>query len=128
MMLLQPLKLAREKLGLADDCSEEVLRRAYRKGILEHPPDRDPDGFRAIREAYELLRNPVRPMRERLRHPLPLTSPAEMTETGPSVSTRTLTELVRVLAADWDTEAWLTEFENSKQQPVRKARDRNANQ
>ncbi len=121
MMLLQRLKLARERLGLADDCSENALRNAYRKGVLEHPPDRNPDGFRAIREAYELLRNPVRPMRERLRHPLPLMSPPQTTESGPSASTRTLTELVRVLAAEWDTEAWLTEFENPKQQAARKA-------
>jgi|SRR6478735_464136 len=43
----------------ASECqtlSAEALKRAYLKKVRVHPPERDPQGFQRVREAYELLR------------------------------------------------------------------------
>jgi curved DNA-binding protein CbpA len=42
-------------LGLAPGASPDDLRDAYRRGVLAHPPERDPDGFRRVSEAYRRL-------------------------------------------------------------------------
>lgn len=47
-----------EELGLAPRPSERELKRAYRARTAAHPPDRDPEAFQRIREAYELLARP----------------------------------------------------------------------
>ncbi|HYP98052.1 MAG TPA: J domain-containing protein [Polyangiaceae bacterium] len=36
--------------------SADALKRAYLKKVRAHPPERDPEGFRRVREAYEFLR------------------------------------------------------------------------
>lgn len=46
---------ARELLGVDEKVSADALRRAYLRRIKQHPPERDPEGFRALREAYECL-------------------------------------------------------------------------
>ena len=48
---------AMQQLGLVADAAPTrlELKRAYLRRLREHPPERDPDGFRALREAYELL-------------------------------------------------------------------------
>jgi hypothetical protein len=45
------------ELGLVAPASAEAIRRAYLRSVRKHPPERDADGFRRVREAYELLRN-----------------------------------------------------------------------
>jgi curved DNA-binding protein CbpA len=47
-------------LGVAVDGDEPQVRAAYVRRVVDHPPDVDPDGFERVREAYELLRDPVR--------------------------------------------------------------------
>ena len=47
-------------LGVAEDAPLEELRAAYLRAVREHPPDRDPDAFEAIRDAYEAMRDPLR--------------------------------------------------------------------
>jgi hypothetical protein len=42
-------------LGLTRPTSADTIRRAYLKGVRAHSPERDPDGFREVRAAYELL-------------------------------------------------------------------------
>jgi curved DNA-binding protein CbpA len=53
------LRESRQLLGL--DCCElepARIKQAYRTALRQHPPDRDPDGFRRVRRAYETLSNP----------------------------------------------------------------------
>ena len=56
----------REVLGLNQDAGEEEIRTAYVRKVKEHPPDRSPDEFERIRDAYESLRDPRRRMHDRL--------------------------------------------------------------
>ena len=53
-------------LGLSPDSTDDTIRRQYLTLIRTHSPERDPDRFAEIREAYEKLRDPV----VRLRHQL----------------------------------------------------------
>jgi curved DNA-binding protein CbpA len=47
-------------MGLAPTATEQEIRRAYFRLVREHPPERDPDQFKRIRAAYEILRDPAR--------------------------------------------------------------------
>jgi hypothetical protein len=49
---------ATQVLGLAENASDEEIRTAYLKKVKEHPPDRDPEQFERVRDAYETLRDP----------------------------------------------------------------------
>lgn len=53
-------------LGISIHASEEEVRSAYMKKVKEHPPDRAPEEFERIRDAYEILRDPRRRMRDLL--------------------------------------------------------------
>jgi len=44
-------------LGLKRGASHEEIRRAYFRQVREHPPETDPETFKAIRAAYEQLRS-----------------------------------------------------------------------
>jgi curved DNA-binding protein CbpA len=55
-----------EILGIAQGASETEIRSRYLELVREHPPDRDPERFAAVREAYEQLRDPVTRMRTAL--------------------------------------------------------------
>ncbi len=50
---------AREVLGVDADADARAIRRAYRKKVAAHPPDRDPETFQRIRRAFECLTDPV---------------------------------------------------------------------
>jgi curved DNA-binding protein CbpA len=56
----------REVLGVSQDAGEEEIRAAYVRKVKEHPPDRSPEQFERIRDAYDNLRDPRRRMREAL--------------------------------------------------------------
>ena len=45
-------------LGVAPDSGPEEIRRAYLKKIKAYPPDRAPQEFERIRDAYEILSDP----------------------------------------------------------------------
>ena len=55
-----------EILGISPDASDDDIRAAYLARVRECPPDRSPDQFEKIRNAYEKLRDP----RARIRHRL----------------------------------------------------------
>lgn len=44
-------------LGLKRGAGHEEIRRAYFQKVREHPPETDPEVFKAIRAAYEQLRS-----------------------------------------------------------------------
>jgi curved DNA-binding protein CbpA len=39
------------------NATDETVRKAYMEAIRRHPPDRDPEAFERIRNAYELIDN-----------------------------------------------------------------------
>ncbi len=47
-------------LGLVPEADEGQVRRAYSQAVRRCPPETDAPGFTRIRQAYELLRDPVR--------------------------------------------------------------------
>jgi len=49
-----------EILGVASNATNEEIRASYLKKVKEHPPERSPEAFERIRDAYELLRDPRR--------------------------------------------------------------------
>ena len=53
-------------LGISQDATDEDIRAAYLLKVREHPPDRSPEQFEKIRDAYEILRDPRRRLRHRL--------------------------------------------------------------
>lgn len=55
---------ASEVLGIRLNATDEEIRTAYLEKVKEHPPDRSPEEFERIRDAYETLRDPRRRMRE----------------------------------------------------------------
>ena len=57
---------ALEILGVSDGAGEEEIRAAYLRKVKEHPPERSPEEFEKIRDAYEKLRNPRQRMRAML--------------------------------------------------------------
>ncbi|MGM0426588.1 MAG: J domain-containing protein [Thermodesulfobacteriota bacterium] len=49
-------------LGVSEDAEKADIRRAYLKKIKAYPPDRHPEMFEKIRDAYELLLDPRKRM------------------------------------------------------------------
>ncbi len=47
-------------LGVIEGSGGEEIRSAYLKKIKEYPPDKFPEEFERIRDAYEILKNPRR--------------------------------------------------------------------
>jgi tetratricopeptide (TPR) repeat protein len=47
-----------ERLGLERDATIEQVKQAYRNLVRQYPPERAPEEFKRIREAYEALGNP----------------------------------------------------------------------
>ncbi len=46
-----------EVFGVSPDADDATIRRAYLRLLRLHPPERDPDGFRRIRAAFEAVRS-----------------------------------------------------------------------
>ena len=53
-------------LGVSADASDAEIRAAYLRKVVEHPPDRSPEQFERIRDAYEVLRDPYRRIEQAL--------------------------------------------------------------
>src|SRR3982750_1211291 len=47
-------------LGVNLEADDKEIRAAYLRKVKEFPPDRSPEEFERIRDAYELLRDPRR--------------------------------------------------------------------
>ncbi|MFB6230482.1 MAG: DnaJ domain-containing protein [Salinibacter sp.] len=48
-----------EVLGVSDDASQSEIEKAFYQKVREHPPEQDQEGHERIREAYDVLSNPV---------------------------------------------------------------------
>ena len=46
-------------LGVDRQSDDAAIRRRYLELVRQYPPDREPERFAAIRQAYEQLRDPV---------------------------------------------------------------------
>jgi curved DNA-binding protein CbpA len=44
-------------LGIPRNASPEAVKKAYFSLIRKHPPEKDPQGFKLIRQAYDSLRD-----------------------------------------------------------------------
>ena len=53
-------------LGVSPDVDEAALRQRYLELVRRNPPEKCPREFAEIREAYELLRDPVRRLEQQL--------------------------------------------------------------
>lgn len=75
MSLFRPFIEACATLGVTPEDDAAAVKRAYRKLALAHPPDTDPEGFRRVRDAYELLSDPGARVNELLLRPEPMVDP-----------------------------------------------------
>ena len=50
----------RKVLEVSPEATEDEIRAAYLRKVEEFPPERSPEQFEAIRDAYEALRDPQR--------------------------------------------------------------------
>jgi hypothetical protein len=108
MSLTTPFAEARSALGL-DPAEQDaaVIKRAYRRAVGEHPPDVDPDAFRRIRDAYELLRDPWARAQDVLFRPLPqVPPPGPPAEPPPAPRGATAVALLRLAVMRADPDTW----------------------
>ena len=56
----------RQVLGISAEAGDEEIRAAYLRKVKEYPPDRAPQQFERVRDAYETLRDPRRRTRQLL--------------------------------------------------------------
>jgi curved DNA-binding protein CbpA len=54
-----PAKNPYEILGISREASPGEIRKAYLKKLRLSPPERDPEGFKAVKHAYTLLQDAV---------------------------------------------------------------------
>jgi curved DNA-binding protein CbpA len=108
MSVITPFEEARAALGLGDEEDDAAaIKRSYRRAVVEHPPDTDPDGFRRVRDAYELLRDPWARAEELLTRPLPEVPPPASPAAPPGAPRgATAVALLRLAAMNADPEAW----------------------
>jgi curved DNA-binding protein CbpA len=43
-------------LGVAETADDDAIKKAYLQQVREHPPERSPERFQAIRRAYEAVK------------------------------------------------------------------------
>jgi len=58
-----------EVLGLPRDAGDEAIRARYLELVRRHTPERDPERFAAVRDAYEALKDVVSRIESRLFKP-----------------------------------------------------------
>jgi hypothetical protein len=108
MSVLRPFIEARAVLGVSAADDAAAIKRAYRRLAVAHPPDTDPDRFRRVRDAYELLTEPSTRVREMLLRPQPAVDPPPPPAVPPLPPAEVLAMvLLRLAAASVDTAAML---------------------
>ena len=109
MSITFPFEQARATLGLGEaEADPAAIKRAYRVALVAHPPDTDPDAFRRVRDAYELLRDPWTRAFEILGNPLPQVPPPAAPAAPPAPPRgATAVALLRLAVMGADPEAWV---------------------
>jgi len=110
MSVLTPYEEARAVLGLgATEEDAATIKRAYRRAVAVHAPDREPEAFRRARDAYELLTDPGARARQLLLRPVPMVPPPAPPEAN-ALAHRgaAAVALLRALATQVDPDAWST--------------------
>lgn len=64
--VINPSADPREILGVNPNAGDAEIRAAYLRKVKENPPERAPERFERIRDAYELLRDPRRRAKQML--------------------------------------------------------------
>ncbi len=82
MKLMQAFDEARATLGVDADADADAIRKAWRKAALKCPPDQDPEGFRRMRDAYELLSDPIPQADKMLQRAVPLVDAPPLPDHG----------------------------------------------
>jgi hypothetical protein len=104
MSVIDPFRHALQTLGVASADDAATIKRAYRRAVLAHPPDTDAAAFRRVRDAYELLTDPLERATQMLLHEQPAIAPpvpADPPDLPPAGAA--CVSLLRLLAAsiDW---------------------------
>ncbi len=98
---------AAQTLGLTGIEDPASIKAAYRRLLVLHPPDRDPEGFRRIRSAFEALKDPGVGARDRLLRPLPASDPPRLAAAEPAAVGMTAVAVLRLIAAQAEPRALL---------------------
>ena len=108
MSLTSSFEEARAALGLGPaEQDPAVIKQAYRRAVAKHPPDLDPDAFRRVRDAYELLRDPWARAKDMLHRPLPqVPPPGPPAEPAPAPRGAAAVALLRLAAMRADPDQW----------------------
>ena len=69
-----------ELLVVGETADDDEIRAAYQRAIVAHPPDRDPDGFQKVREAFDAVRDEETRIEMRLFGPKPLENFLELVD------------------------------------------------
>ena len=110
MSVVTPFEEARATLGLgATEDDQGAIKRAYRRAVVAHAPDREPEAFRRARDAYELLTDRGPRARAVLLRPVPMVPPPAPPEAPPPPPRgAAAVALLRVVATRIDPDAWPT--------------------
>jgi curved DNA-binding protein CbpA len=108
MSLTTSFEEARAALGLGPaEQDPAVIKQAYRRAVAKHPPDLEPDAFRRVRDAYELLRDPWARAQDMLHRPLPqIPPPGPPTEPAAAPRGAAAVALLRLAAMRADPDTW----------------------
>ncbi len=107
-----PFREAAQTLGVEADVDAKALKRAYRVQVSAHPPDTDPEGFRRIRSAYELLSDPAPRLDAILSKPIPYIEPPRLRAQEALTDRALAAALVQAWAGMVDLESLLLEAES----------------
>jgi curved DNA-binding protein CbpA len=105
MSILTVFERARETLGLPVGAEPAAIKRAYRLAVLAHPPDQDPDGFRKVRDAYEVLTDQGDRARALLLRAAPAIDPPPLPHVDPTPRGATAVALLRAVVMSVDASA-----------------------
>ncbi|MBI4787023.1 MAG: DnaJ domain-containing protein [Chloroflexi bacterium] len=124
---MQPYSDPYAALGVPRDATIEAIKDAYFKLVREHPPERDPEAFKAVRAAYDRLRAPERRVETDLlllRQPLALPTQLQAPKTDLSVHPEDLLSAARAMS-DLERTDFLEDFRKIQLADLRAPTDQN---